>query len=279
MSRFRLAKAAEWYGQEGYPVFPLHSAERGRCSCASATCEAPGKHPRICRWPESATTAPALIRAWWRRWPEANIGLVTGAPSGLIVLDIDPRHGGQVSLEELESMLGPLPVTPEVETGGGGRHLYFRHPGSHVPNSAGILGPGLDVRGDGGYIVAPPSLHASGRTYAWEGTHHLAHLEPPSVPAWLLQRLSPSQPKARPVTHPKTSISDLVITGVKEGQRNSSLARLAGHLLRQRVDPYVALGLLRSWNQQSCQPPLAEAEIMRTIDSIAGAELRRRRGG
>ena len=279
MSRFRLAKAAEWYGQEGYPVFPLHSAERGRCSCGSATCEAPGKHPRIMRWPESATTAPALIRAWWRRWPEANIGLVTGAPSGLVVLDIDPRHGGQVSLEELESRLGPLPATPEVETGGGGRHLYFRHPGSHVPNSAGILGPGLDVRGDGGYIVAPPSIHASGRTYVWEGSHHLAHLEPPSVPAWLLQRLSPSQPKTRPVPRPKSSISDLVITGVKEGQRNSSLARLAGHLLRHRVDPYVALGLLRSWNQQSCQPPLAEAEIMRTIDSIAGAELRRRRGG
>ncbi len=278
MSRPKLGKAAEWYGAKGYPVFPLHSADGGRCSCGNAACEAPGKHPRIMQWPESATTAEAFIKAWWRRWPEANIGLVTGAPSRLVVLDVDPRHGGQVSLDELESAYGSLPVAPEAETGGGGRHVFFKHPEFHVPNSAGTLGAGLDVRGDGGYIVAPPSIHASGRPYAWEGSHHLAHVEPAPLPTWLVERLTSTQPKVRTGKGSTTSLIELVICRVPEGQRNTTLARLAGHLFRHRVDPYVAFGLLRSWNQQSCQPPLTEAEMMRTIDSIAGAELRRRRG-
>lgn len=277
MLQQRMGKAAEWYGLKGYPIFPLHSADGGRCSCGRAACEAPGKHPRIVQWPGNATTLKEMIRSWWRRWPEANIGLVTGEPSGLVVLDVDPRHGGQVSLDELEGRFGELPASAEVETGGGGRHLLFKHPGHSIPNSAGVLGPGLDVRGDGGYIVAPPSMHASGRTYAWNEARHLAHLEPAPLPDWLAARLSSGKQQAG-TERPKTSISDLVLTGVREGQRNSSLARLAGHLFRHRVDPYVTLGLLRSWNQQSCQPPLTDAEMMRTIDSIAGAELRRRRG-
>jgi hypothetical protein len=165
----------------------------------------------------------------------------------------------------------------EAQTGSGGRHLLLKHPGQRVPNSAGVLGPGLDVRGDGGYIVVPPSLHASGRRYSWDGALHPAHMKPAPMPLWLAERLTQPGRRNGPAT-PGTSISNLVLTGVQEGQRNSSLARLAGHLLRHRVDPYVAFGLLRSWNLQSCRPPLAEAEMMRTIDSIAGAELRRRRG-
>lgn len=230
------------------------------------------------QWPENATASETRIKAWWRRWPEANIGLITGRPSCLVVLDVDPRHGGQVSLDELESAHGSLPVTPEAETGGGGRHLLFKHPGFPIPNSAGSLGAGLDVRGDGGYIVAPPSIHASGRPYAWGGAHHLAHVEPAPLPAWLAERLTSAQPRGEAGKGSPNSIRDLVITGVPQGRRNTALTRLAGHLFRHRVDPYVAFSLLRSWNQQSCQPPLTEAEMMRTIDSIAGAELRRRRG-
>ncbi len=270
-----MGKAAEWYGQRSYPVFPLHSAEGERCSCGSPACETPGKHPRIVQWPENATTRPGVIRIWWARWPEANIGLVTGEASRLVVLDVDPRHGGHVAIDELEHRFGPLPATVEAQTGSGGRHLLFKHPGQRIPNSAGLLGPGLDVRGDGGYIVVPPSLHASGRRYAWDGARHPAHMEPAPMPAWLAERLTRPE-KSTGVSTPITSISNLVITEVPEGQRNSTLARLAGHLLRHRVDPYLTLGLLRSWNQLSCQPPLTEAEMTRTINSIAGAELRRR---
>ena len=275
MSLFKMGKAAEWYGQRDYPVFPLHSVEGERCSCGSPTCETPGKHPRIVQWPDNATTRPGMIRSWWGRWPEANIGLLTGEGSGLVVLDVDPRHGGHVGIEELERQFGELPATVEAQTGSGGRHLLFKHPGQRIANSAGLLGPGLDIRGDGGYIVVPPSLHASGRRYAWDGARHPAYMEPAPMPAWLADRLTQAEKRPGPAT-PKTSIGNLVLTEVPEGQRNSSLARLAGHLFRHRVDPYLTLGLLRSWNQQSCQPPLTEAEMMRTIDSIAGAELRRR---
>lgn len=272
-----MGKAAEWYGRRGLPVIPLHSIEADGCSCGRPGCEAPGKHPRILNWPENATTLCVRIRSWWHRWPLANIGLATGEASGIVVLDVDPRHGGEVSLEELERRFGELPASVEAETGGGGRHLLFKHPGRTVTNSAGSLGPGLDVRGDGGYIVAPPSLHASGRRYAWEGAHHLAYMEPPPLPQWLSDRLTAQDSGPRRLA-PKTTMSDLVLTSVREGQRNSSLARLAGHLFRHRVDPYVTLGLLRSWNEQNCHPPLTETEMTRTIDSIAKAELRRRRG-
>ncbi|MGC8724842.1 MAG: bifunctional DNA primase/polymerase [Acidobacteriota bacterium] len=277
MSPSDLGRAAVWYGQKGYPLFPLHAAAGGRCSCGIGSCEAPGKHPRIARWPQQATTAVALIRAWWHRWPEANIALVTGEASGFVVLDVDPRHGGELALTELQGRFGEWPATVTARTGGGGWHFFFRHPGVRVPNSSGLLGPGLDVRGDGGYVVAPPSLHASGYRYAWDGPRHPATTEIAPLPTWLLALLvSPPRPKA--ALGPKSPLADVVLNGVGEGRRNTSLARLAGHLLRRRVEPFVTLGLLRTWNLQSCRPPLAEEELARTIESIADSERRRRRG-
>ncbi len=275
MSASRNGRAAEWYGQRGYLVFPLHSVANGGCSCGRGGCEAPGKHPRIVQWPENATTLTGMIRSWWHRWPGANIGLVTGEASGLVVLDVDPRHGGGAALEDLERRFGGLPPTVRARTGSGGTHIVFCHPGHRVPNSAGALGPGLDIRGDGGYIVAPPSLHLSGGRYEWEAAYHLMYMEPAPMPEWLMERVTrPERGVLAPF--PKSPLSALVMTGVREGQRNTSLARLAGHLFRHRVDTYVSLGLLKSWNETNCNPPLTESEMMRTIDSIAGAELRRR---
>ena len=113
------------------------------------------------------TTNEEIIDSWWTKNPRANIGIRTGTESGIIVLDIDPRHEGNVSLAQLEQKHGNLPVTGEVLTGGGGRHLFFKHPGGTAGSKAG-LAPGLDVRGDGGYVVAPPSNHISGRCYQWK---------------------------------------------------------------------------------------------------------------
>src|SRR5207248_3906466 len=114
-----------------------------------------------------ATTNPAEASSWWRRWPEANVGVRTGAVSGLVVIDVDARHGGAASLGHLLRRFGALPPGPRVRTGGG-MHLYFRHPGESIANDVGRrLGPGIDVRGDGGYVIAPPSRHASGARYAW----------------------------------------------------------------------------------------------------------------
>lgn len=140
-------------------AYALHYLELG-WSVIPVACET--KKPLIA-WKEYQARRATVdeVVAWWRQWPAANIGVVTGAVSGLIVLDID-GEAGEASL----ARCGPLPLTPMVRTGKG-RHIYFAHPGAVIRNFARKL-PGLDLRGDGGYVVAPPSLHASGARYTWE---------------------------------------------------------------------------------------------------------------
>src|SRR5262249_6367249 len=126
------------------------------------------------------------LKDWWTHFQNANIGIATGKLSGFIVLDIDPRHGGEDSLEQLEQQYGKLPDTVIARTRGGGKHILFTHPGGNIKNSASNLGPGLDIRGDGGYIVVPNSLHASGNSYEWV----TEEMELAQLPQWLLEKLS-----------------------------------------------------------------------------------------
>ena len=164
----KLLGAALAYGATGIAVFPGHSITReGGCTCGEPNCGSPGKHPRIKQWQQDASTDAETIRRWWRRWPSANVCIATGSTSGIVVLDVDPRHGGAESLETLEREHGPLPKTPTVLTGGGGLHHYFAHPGKRVPNKVSVF-PGIDIRGDGGFVVAPPSRHVSGKEYSWK---------------------------------------------------------------------------------------------------------------
>jgi hypothetical protein len=125
-------------------------------------CASPGKHPRVA-WPAGQRVDAEQVQRWARRWPNANVGVIAGAVSDLLVLDVDPGHGGAESLARLESRYGALPPTLTSHTGSGGLHIAFAHPGVRIGPSAGKLGPGLDVRGDRGLIVAPPSLHHSWR--------------------------------------------------------------------------------------------------------------------
>jgi hypothetical protein len=187
-------EAAE-FAARGWPVLPLHHPITSGCSCRQPDCGSVAKHPRIKGGLNAASDNPDQIAAWWTRWPRANIGIRTGAASGLVVLDVDPAHGGLDSLERLQRRYGSLPETLRVETGTRGAHLYFEHPGVDVRNDAGRrLGPGLDIRGDGGYIVAPPSLHAVGRRYHWVN----ASEGPVALPEWLQQRLIHREPTRRP---------------------------------------------------------------------------------
>jgi putative DNA primase/helicase len=111
---------------------------------------------------------PATILRWSSEWPNANVGIATGSKSGTFVLDVDPRNGGDESLEALQQDIGELPETVTVRTESGGRHFYFQFGDTDTfRNSASKLGPGLDIRAEGGFVVAPPSLHISGNRYAW----------------------------------------------------------------------------------------------------------------
>lgn len=212
---------------------------------------------------ESRCASAREVDGWFARWPQANVGIVTGAVSGLVVADVDARHGGEASLFRLESEHGVLPDTVEALTGGGGRHLYFAHPGGRIANRVGLL-PGLDLRGDGGCVVAPPSVHPSGRRYAWARGRSPDERALAPLPAPLL----PGE-QARRAGHPPEHWRRLAREGVDEGARNATLASLAGHLLWREVDLEVVMELLLAWNRARCRPPLRDAEVAGVVESIA----------
>lgn len=133
---------------------------------------------------QSEYVSEKTLHDWFHRCPDCNVAIVTGELSGLVVVDVDPRHGGDKSLEKLEAEHGPLPQTMESVTGGGGRHLYFAHPGGAVHNRVNIE-PGIDLRGDGGCIVAPPSVHPSGKRYRWVKGRGPGEVKIASLPEWL----------------------------------------------------------------------------------------------
>lgn len=164
--------AALAYALRGWRVFPLQGIVEASCSCKRDECSSPGKHPLVRRGLYEGTSDLAKIDAWWQRWPHANIGLATGHDSGLLVIDVDfPK--AESSMQRLKDLGRELPATLTVRTGGGGLHLYFQHPERMLPNTTGRI-PGLDehlagidVRAEGGYVVAPPSTHHSSGKYLW----------------------------------------------------------------------------------------------------------------
>lgn len=269
----RLGKAALAYAKHfGWHVLPLHSIKNGRCTCGKPDCASPGKHPLTAHGVADASEDPATIAGWWQRWPWANVGIATGAGSGFFVLDVD-GPSGEESLRDLEDQHGKLPDTVEALTGGGGRHILFRYPGQEVGNRVALT-PGLDGRGDGGYIVVAPSLHVSGRRYTWEVSSRPGEVELAEPPGWLLELLKPAGGQG--LSRTTEQWRQLVSQGAAEGRRNASIAALAGHLLRKYVDPYMALSLLLAWNEARCSPPLSEDEVIQVVNSVALLEARRR---
>src|SRR5687767_398244 len=126
-------QAALWYRDLGWRVLPVHHpVAHGKCSCGKADCDRIGKHPRIGGGVHAASTDELQLKDWFKRFPNSNVGIATGAVSNLVVLDEDPRHGSEDSLDDLERESGPLPTTVEALTGGGGRHRLFTHPGVRI---------------------------------------------------------------------------------------------------------------------------------------------------
>lgn len=280
--------AALGYAQRGWRVFPLHGIVNGTCTCGRADCSSPGKHPLVRRGLYEATTDAMEIQDWWRRWRRANIGITTGAQSGIAVVDIDLPS----ALESLDRLVeAELPMTLTGLTGGGGLHLIYRCSDESLGNSAGRLPgledelPGVDLRANGGYVVAPPSVHRSGARYEWLNARR--ELEP--APAWL------KQPERTYVDLEGVARADFTGDGspyglavlrdeidqlraAQVGTRNHRLNRCAFVLAQLVAGGELAETAARSAALTSAlQIGLDEPESRQTIDSAFDAGLRKPR--
>jgi hypothetical protein len=265
------------YAARGWHVFPCHSYVDGCCTCDDPACTDPAKHPLTANGYLSATTSPELIRAWHEETQGlCNWSLATGAVSGVWVLDTDGPEG-VATLAELQHERGRFLDSPMTETGGGDGHFhrFFTH----------ILGvrnrtrfaPGLDVRGDGGYVLLPPSLHATGKSYRWITSPDTSLAE---APAWLLAMVlaEPAivSPRLASVHCKNPGMTLKVIAGtpdlttspgVGQGSRNATLCKLAGvHIARGEALPDVEAAAL-AWSDR-CSPPCPAKDVRRAVKSL-----------
>lgn len=215
--------AALAYAERGWRVFPLHSVQDGACSCSrQAECESPGKHPRTKRGFKDASRDEEQIRRWWSRWPHANIGIATG--NGLAVLDIDNEDSLKQLLQERSVEMRPK--TPIVRTGRGW-HYYFSANGIR----SSTLAPGVELKGEGKYVVAPPSLHLSGKRYRWSREGELAEL-PESLTEARRSKQRTSIPQKMTDHYAYGALLDETrqLRRAPQGERHHSLARAAFNL-------------------------------------------------
>lgn len=278
-----LLNAALAYAGRGWHVFPVHGIIGGRCTCGRAECSSPGKHPLTRRGVKDSTTDERVIRRWWRRWRRANVAVATGSVSGIVVVDVDlPR-----AFASLHVITSEISVTVTGLTGGGGLHLLYRARSDGEPlrnRASGLPGitselPGVDLRANGGYVIAPPSLHASGARYEWlDLTVPIAE-----APEWLRER------PRRPIVMPTAGQFEpgangtryglevlrkqlAILARAKEGERNHTLNRCAFVVAR-----YVAAGHLletaarSELTRVSLSIGLSHWETTRTIDSAFSA--------
>jgi replicative DNA helicase len=239
-----------------WPVFPIHYPAKYGCSCEK-NCKSNGKTPAIDHGFKDATTDEATIRQWFSKL-NINIGIPTGKKT-FYVLDIDVANGkkGEESLSQLENEFSKLPDTMTAFTGGGGRHLCFLYSGDEELKCGSNILPGIDFRGDGGYIVVEPSMHESGNIYEWESYEDVWHRYIEEMPEWLVNLVSkkPKETKTQKKKHAATDSS------IKVGNRNETLFKL-GCTLREvgSADESLLLGALIGANQ-SLKEPLDESEV------------------
>jgi hypothetical protein len=224
----------------------------------SFPCLPKDKKPMV-RWADVATTEDNMLAGWWDTTPDANIGIACGKRSGVVVLDVDAGHGGYESMADLVEKYGKLPDTPVSKTGSGGEHIFFKHPGVEIRNSAGKLGQGLDIRGDGGYVVAPPSLHPNGNRYEWVVKPSQTALA--DMPEWMINLLR----EREALNHQQVNTNKAVVSG----ERNNALAQLAGSMRRKGLSEEAIKAALLVFNREKCSPPLPEDEVSLIAHSIS----------
>lgn len=270
------------YVKLGYPVFPLHNIVNKNgidiCSCRNShSCTKQGKHPRTRFGHNEATTDEGKIIDWWEQYSKANIGLVTGLESGIIVLDVDVKDGGHYSLADLEDYykqnLGmenefydSISGTLTTKTGSGGNHYYFKYPLDFViKGSVSKIGQGLDIRANGNYIVAPPSNHISGNQYQWFGTNS----EIKDAPKWLIYEILKAEELSA------ESETDLIISKskkpnekIKDGQgRYEFFWRYIRGLVISFPKEEVMQRALEK-NQEVLEPPYSYEKVKYQVDYL-----------
>jgi hypothetical protein len=246
-----LMKAALSQAQNGKPVFP---------------CKRGGKEPLTPHGHLDATTDPRRIHMWWNRYPGANVAIPTGKRSGILAVDHDTYKEGTASLEEVEAILGPVSKGVTIATGSGGRQYLFRYPeGLNIRNATGVL-PGVDIRGEGGYILAPGS--------ATKGTYKRLDKRPLSEPpAQLVQTLTEPQRDAVKIRGITTAASVSVAgPAILEGTRDVTLTRIAGRLHDGTRSLDDLADELLEINTQRCEPPLPDAQVLKVARSIHSRE-------
>jgi hypothetical protein len=240
----------------GFRVFPVRAPKGGFCPCRDQGCTKPGKHPHITKFNQRATTDANQVVEWWTKWPDANIGVVCG--DGLVVVDIDGDEGEKWIAER------DLPATLTA-TSGRGRHLYY------AGDASGKIafGPDVDVLGKGRYVVAPPSLHASGERYAWD--NDLLTTPVAKAPAWVYEHVaSASNASQRARKRQPRDVSAADDTVYAEGQRNEAMFRRASAMRRgSGMDSDEIRAALAVTNNKHCRPPLDKTELHGIADSAA----------
>ncbi|MBK9166598.1 MAG: bifunctional DNA primase/polymerase [Bryobacterales bacterium] len=239
-----LAAAARWYSEHGgFKVFPV---------------EPRGKRPLTEHGHLDASADPSRIAAWWQQWPDANIGLPC-EPNGLLVIDLDPRNGAP-DRDGFVEAFGDPGDTAEVETGSGGRHIFFRHPGGAIPAT---LGPGIDCK-SAGYVVAPPSTHPSGREYSVDGLDGAkAFLRIAEAPAWLLERIRAASTNSNGAGH-REPLPDRIPKGVQ----HVTLVSFAGKLRELGLTDAEIFPSLMAVNEGRCSEPGTPENIRKIAASM-----------
>ncbi|HEX8354173.1 MAG TPA: bifunctional DNA primase/polymerase [Pyrinomonadaceae bacterium] len=261
--------------EQGLAVFPVYGCTDGVCHCRKGSeCRSAGKHPIPALTPrgvKNATTDTAKIRRWFAKEPHANLAWAMGGSLRLIGVDVDPRSGGDASLCDLVEAHGDAWLeTFTVRTGSLGTHFIFRLPEGVEPHRA-KLAPGIDLKAEGGYLVAPPSVHASGRRYEVEKNIYIAE-----APVWLVEELTRAEGEPARVPVDFQAYRDRKASGsgpvIVEGERNERLFRVGCALwgkgeVSSRGD---LLAELMRVNSERVSPPLESNEVYKIVDSIAG---------
>lgn len=261
------AESALYYASQGIHVLPLHFIENGHCSCGaeSGKCK-PGKHPYGSLVPKglnNATTDPETIKRWWSHEPRCNVGVRTGVVSGIFVLDVDDRDNGSESLRRLEERYGPLPNTLTQITGGGRHHFFNVSREISIQNSQGLIGKGVDIRGEGGYVVAAPSEHQNGSVYRFTSDASFDRkliLDPPGWLVDMCQKERGNPPKLPSIEGTLVSVGSTVI---RDGEgREGYMLRTAGELRSKGVPQQQIEEILLALNQSKIVPPLDATVVL-----------------